>query len=352
MQEKRGITTTAAAVIVIVIVIVAGLGIYYYASTTGGATTTTSPQKTFKIAAFFSGGSDNSWSVAAKAGIEQAVAALQKSTGRQVTVQYVYSVSYGDIQATLSQYASQRYDLLIAGDVPYEQATYTVASQFPNTQFLGYAGFSGPFTKNVGSISWDVWEGYFLSGYVAGLTTKSNVIGFVTAFSFSQSNQAINAFLAGARQVNPQIRIVYSFTQDWHDPVKGRQATSALISAGADVIAGMGNGMTDGVAKAAQDSGVKAVGYLYDENSIAPSTVITSVLWNTTGYFLTGIGAAMNGQVGFKNIVLHLDPDKSAYLAPFHGTVPDNLANQVNEFVQKVYSGQIAVPTNATLPSA
>ncbi len=358
---RKGLSQAGAVLIAILIIAAAGVGVYY-TSTLGGkqtvTQTVTQPASTitqsaaqprvFRIAVLTSGGPDNSWINTVRDGVTHTVN-YYKQQGLTVTVDYVYSVAYGDVQSVLTTYASKGYDLIIPADAPYNQATLIVAKQYPNVQFLG-TSFSN-MSSNVGDASWDVWAGYYPAGVAAGLVTKTNTIGFVVAFSFTQSNWAINAFLAGAKLVNPNVKIVYAFTQDWHDPVKGGQAAASLIAAGADVVAGMGDGMTDGVVKQAEKSGAYAVGYFYDENSIAPKTVITSAMWNFTTYGIQAVKLSMDHQLGNHRIQFTLTQGGS-FITPFHGLLTSDQAAKANDLIAKMASGALVPPENEKLPQS
>jgi basic membrane protein A len=226
-----------------------------------------------------------------------------------------------------------------------------VAKANPNVQFFCAVCDSTQLHANMGTWAGDYWKGQFLAGMLAGLMTKSNIVGWVTGFQFPPTVEGLNAFIAGAKMTNSNIRVLYSFAGSWYDPTKGAAAASTLIAQGADIVVGMGDGMTDGLVKQAASSGVHAIGYLYDEYSIAPNAIYSSTLWNSTAYFVSGIRAAMGGQIGYKSYTLDLYPDHIGYLAPYHGTVPDNVVSQLNTLFAKVYSGQLVEPYNTTLPA-
>lgn len=346
--SKSAITKIQAVILAAIILVVVIAGVVYYVTLPSNQPPA---EKPFKIVIFTSGGSDNSWMVSTGNDTEKAIAYLRTTMTRNITLEYVYWVAYGDIAAQLRTYASNGYDLLIPSDAGYQTATMEVAQDYPETQFYGPA-FSQPLAPNVGSWNWDVWRGYYLAGIAAGLATKTNIIGFVVAFAFEQANSGINAFWEGAKLSNPQMqKILYAFPGSWHDPVLGQSAAASLIAAGADVLAGMGNGMCDGMIEACKTAKVYGIGYLIDENALAPSYVLTSNIWNCTKYFVEGIPAAMNKQIGYKAVVLKLNPDRAAYLAPFHGTLSAEKEATANALIQKVYSGELPEPIiNSTLP--
>src|SRR5205807_10378607 len=83
----------------------------------------------------------------------------------------------------------------------------TVAKNYPNITFLHCGGLyqEGKHPQNVGSYFGYIDECQYLSGIVAGYTTKSKKLGFVAAKPIPQVLRNVNAFTLGARSVNPAI---------------------------------------------------------------------------------------------------------------------------------------------------
>lgn len=348
MKTSRGISTSVAVVAIIVVLILVGAAAYYlYASApTQGQTT----EKTFKIVMFETVTSSDPYAIANAQGLNQAVKALNNTNGYVLKVTYVYSVSAADIAAQMTSYANQGYNLIIPNDATYDSASRAVVAQFPNIQFYGGGGFSPTLAPNLGAFSWDVWRGFFEAGVVAGAMTKTGTVGFVTGFSFGQANEGVNAFWLGANLTYPHVKIVYTFAQDWVDATKGAAAANSLVSQGADVVAGMGGTMSTGVVTGAANAGAYGIGYLFDTSTLAPSKVVTSVLWNTTSYYTRGITLAQAGALGGVYVAFTLYPTHISYLAPLTN-VPADKAAQVNSILAQITSGKLVEPEITTLPA-
>ena len=97
-----------------------------------------------------------------------------------------------------------------------------VAKKFPKIQFFHCGGFyvAGKHPENVGTYFGYIDEAEYISGIVAGSTTKSNKLGFVAAKPIPQVLRNINSFTLGARSVNPAATVQVVFTGDWSLPVK------------------------------------------------------------------------------------------------------------------------------------
>ena len=77
---------------------------------------------------------------------------------------------------------------------------------------------------NVYTYFGNIYECEYLSGIVAGHTTKSKKLGFIAAKPIPQVRQNINAFELGAKASNPDVTCTVIFTGDWSMPVKEAEA--------------------------------------------------------------------------------------------------------------------------------
>ena len=113
-----------------------------------------------------------------------------------------------------------------------------IAKQYPEVQFFHAGGLfqEGVHPKNIGSYFGYIAEAQYLAGIVAGLTTKTNKLGFVAAKPIPQVLLNINAFTLGARSVNPKATTQVIFTGDWSEPVKEAQAANSMVDQGVDVL--------------------------------------------------------------------------------------------------------------------
>ena len=113
-----------------------------------------------------------------------------------------------------------------------------VAGKFPAVRFLHAGGLyqEGKHPKNVGSYFGYIDEAQYLSGIVAGYTSKTGKLGFVAAKPIPQVLRNINAFTLAARSVRPQTTTQVIFTGDWAMPVREAEATNSLVDQGIDVI--------------------------------------------------------------------------------------------------------------------
>ena len=81
--------------------------------------------------------------------------------------------------------------------------------------------------------------------------------------------QGINAFALGMQAANPKASVRVLWLNTWFDPAREREAALTLINGGADVLTNH-SGST-AVPQAAEEKGVKLIGYQSDMRAHAPN---------------------------------------------------------------------------------
>ncbi len=136
--------------------------------------------------------------------------------------------------------------------------------------------------KNLGSYFGYLNQGHYVDGIAAGLSTKSNKLGFVAAKPISSVLSNINSFMLGAKKVNPNAVVQVIFTGDWSLPVREAEAVNALVDAGCDVITCHVDGPKV-VIETAEKRGAKTCGHNASQAPLAPKGFITGAeyKWET-----------------------------------------------------------------------
>ena len=86
--------------------------------------------------------------------------------------------------------------------------------------------------KNLGSYFGYLNQAHYVDGVAAGLSTRSNKLGFVAAKPIASVLSNINSFMLGAKKTNPNAVVQVIFTGDWSLPVREAEAVNALVDAG------------------------------------------------------------------------------------------------------------------------
>src|ERR687898_3225565 len=150
----------------------------------------------------------------------------------------------------------------------------------------------GPSKPNLSVFDNFIHEPSYLTGIVAGKMTKSNTLGMVGGYAIPEVNRLMQAFMDGAKAVNPNVRFLVSFINSWYDPPKAKEAAFAMIDRGADIMYAERFGVSD----AAKERNVKVIGNVIDTSSQYPGTVLASALWHMEPTIDRAIKAVMEGR--------------------------------------------------------
>jgi basic membrane protein A len=250
-----------------------------------------------------------------------------------------------DAERVIRDFAQNGYGLIFTTSFGYMDPTINVAKDFPDVKFVHISGYKT--ADNVSNGFGKIEEPRYVSGIVAGLMTKSNVIGYVAAFPIPEVIRGINAFTLGVRSVNPAATVKVIWTSTWFDPQKERAAAEALLDAGADVLAQHQD--TAAAALAAQDRGAFAIGYHVDMAAQAPNAILTSAIWNWGAYYTQVVQSVIDGTWtnapywgGWKDGVVDL--------APYGAMVPAEVVAQADAAAVKFESGEMTITTIFTGP--
>jgi simple sugar transport system substrate-binding protein len=136
--------------------------------------------------------------------------------------------------------------------------------------------------KNLGGYFCYLDQAHHVNGVAAGLSTKSNKIGFIAAKPIALVLRNINAFTVGVKKVNPNAEVRLIMTGDWSLPVREAEAANALIDAGCDVIACHVDSPKV-IVLAAEARGIKTCGHNASQSPLAPKGFITGaeLKWGT-----------------------------------------------------------------------
>jgi basic membrane protein A and related proteins len=171
------------------------------------------------------------------------------------------------------------------------------AKKYPNVLFFHCGGLyqEGKHPTNVGSYFGYIDEAEYLSGIVAGLTTKTNKLGFIAAKAIPQVLRNINSFELGAKSVNPKVTTSVIFTGDWSMPVKEAEAANSLIDQGADVLTAHVDSPKV-IVELAERRGVFVTGYHANQSALAPKGYLTGAEWNWGKVYTDYVGMIEAGK--------------------------------------------------------
>ena len=287
---------------------------------------------------------------------QQWVSRIHKAAATAVDrgdISYVFSesVSNTDYERVMREYSESAHDLIIGEVFAVESAARQVARDYPDKAYLmGSSFLPEDDVPNFAVFDNYIQDASYLSGIIAGSLTKSKKIGMVGGFAIPEVNRLMHAFMAGAREIQPDIEFFVAFIGSWFDPPKAKETAFAHIDAGADVMYAERFGVSD----AAQERGILAIGNVIDTQADYPNTVVASALWHFEPTLDTAIKRVNDGEFGADNYgVYSFMKHGGCSLAPlgtFEGKIPEAALELVAEREAAIKSGDYNVEIDDSEP--
>lgn len=270
-------------------------------------------------------------------------------------IEYVFSENTAntDYERVMREYAEGGNQLVVGEVFAVEDAARTVADDYPNVGFL----MGSSFKPDEAHPNFAVFDNYiqdasYLSGIVAGAMTRSKTIGMVGGYPIPEVNRLMNAFMAGVRETAPDAKFQVAFIGSWFDPPKAKETAFAQIDAGADLL----YAERFGVADAAKERKVLAIGNVIDTQADYPETVVASALWHFEPTLTKALAAVKAGSFKAADYGAYsFMKEGGCSLAPlgaFEGKVPAEVAAKVAEREKAIKDGSFAVEVNDGEPKS
>jgi basic membrane lipoprotein Med (substrate-binding protein (PBP1-ABC) superfamily) len=271
------------------------------------------------------------------------------------TVDYSFTenVANTDYPRVMREYCEAGVKLIVGEIFGAEAEAREVCAEYPDVAFLLGSSFMPDAAANPNLSVFDnyIQDAAYLSGIVAGGMTKGN-IGMVGGFPIPEVNRLMNAFMAGAREMNPDIRFQVSFIGSWFDPPKAKETAFAMIDGGADLLYAERFGVSD----AAKERGVLAIGNVIDTQADYPDTVVASALWHFEPTLDAALAKVAAGEFKADNYgVYSYMKEGGCSLAPlgtFEGKVPEAAMKLVAEREAAIKDGSFTVEINDEEPKS
>ena len=224
--------------------------------------------------------SDRSWN----GGAYQGLLRIRDSLGAQIS--HIQTKTPAEFEENFRQYGAQGYDLVFGHGFEFQDAAKAVAPSYPRTQFVVTSGNSTE--GNVSGMVFGFAEPSFMAGMIGGAMTRTNTVGVIGGTELPPVRESFLAFAAGARTVNPAVRVTTSYIGNWDDVSAGKEQALAQLARGVDVIFQNADAAGLGIFQAAREAHRAFVfGTNSNQNDVAPDVILASVAIDLPHAFLT-----------------------------------------------------------------
>ncbi|THV25159.1 BMP family ABC transporter substrate-binding protein [Peteryoungia ipomoeae] len=231
---------------------------------------------------------DGGWTQAHDIGRQE----LQAHFGDKIETPFLENVPEGpDAERAIERMARSGCAMVYTTSFGFMEATVKVAEKFPDVKFEHATGYKA--AANLATYNSRFYEGRYINGQIAGKMSKTGTAGYIASFPIPEVVGGINAFLLGARSVNPEFKLKVIWVNTWFDPGKEADAAKALIDQGVDIL----TQHTDTTApmQVAEERGIKAFGQASDMIKAGPTSQLSSIIDTWGAYYIKRAQAVLDG---------------------------------------------------------
>jgi basic membrane protein A len=323
--------------------------------TSGGGATSTA--KKICLVTDIGGLNDRGFNALANQGLEKA------KTDLKVTGTVTESKSGNDYVPNLTNCVTQGADLTIGVGFLMQDAIGTVAGQFPDKKFAIIDG-TGTKTEGTGSsakqsdlnqanvtgLFFKEQDAGALVGVVAGMLEKTpaaplkgtKTISAVGGISIPPVNRYIAGYKFGAAQIDPSIKVLVGYSNEFADAAKCKPVAESQIAQGSEIVFQVAGGCGLGALQAAGDKGVYSIGVDTDQKD-ANKSVIASAVKRVDVATYTAIKNVVNGTANPHAQTFGLDNDGVGF-ASGNITLSQEIQDKVKSVSDQIKAGTLKVP--------
>lgn len=278
---------------------------------------------------------DDSYNNSAYEGLKQA----EEEFGVEIKV--VESQTADDYELNLRTASEEGANLVFAIGHLLTESVNNIANNFVDQE---YAIIDETIEKdNVVSVTFKEHEGSFLVGVIAGLTTKSNIIGFVGGIQTPQIEKYEYGFKAGVKSVNPNAEVLVNYIGAFDNPSLGNEAAVAQKQLGADIVFQAAGACGLGVIQAAGDQKFWVIGVDEDQSSEDPEHVLVSMIKRFDIASYTLIKSMVEDTITDHMIELGLEEDGVGY-SDKAGNLTVEVVNIADKYKEAIINKEFEVP--------
>lgn len=240
-----------------------------------------------------------------------------------------------------------------------------VAPLYPDKKYIIFdteMDYSSGDYDNVFSISYKYNEESFLAGALAAMVTTSDMplangestIGFIGGIDSPVINDYLVGYVEGAKYVNENIKVVYSYVGDFSNSTKGKEMAMAQFDNNeADIVFAAAGQAGLGAIDAAKESQKYVIGVDGDQALIFEDTdtekankILTSAVSNVGNSLFTAVESAVKGELEWGTGVSTGIADGTAELVDnkyYQELVKEEFRDQIVEITEKIKNGEIQV---------
>ena len=238
----------------------------------------------------------------------------------------------------IDELIEQGCQIIFGNSFGYQEYLKEAAEEHPEVIFSHCSGYMCNDT-NFNNYWGAIYQARYLSGIVAGLKTKANLIGYVGSMNNPEVNGGLNAFALGVKSVNPDAKIYVKYTGTWYDVTLEKQTAEALLDLGCDVLGQHCD--TSMPMVAAEERGAYGIGYnaVISEGEPGYKAWMTAPVWDWSAVLVSEVQSVIDGTWKPENVFFGLK-EGLVSLAPLTDAAPAGAQELIDAATAKMVSGE------------
>lgn len=279
---------------------------------------------------------DVGWSHTLMTGVN----AVKEAYGDQIEITVLENIAEGpDADRIANGLVAEGNKFLLLGSFGYQNGGIQIAKRNVDVSVIHASGYLTE--PNFSPYTAKYWQGTYLMGMAAASLTKTKKLGCVGAFAIPELITSINAFMLGARSVDPEIEMSVVWVNSWFDPASERDAAKALISQGVDVVFSNAQD-TPSVIAVAEEAGVYAFNLNSSMLEYAPTKYVGVVGTDWGPHFLRMVEGHLNGTFEGENFWLGMEADV-VFTADWNGDISADVVAMIEAKQAEIATGAFTV---------
>jgi len=261
---------------------------------------------------------------------------------KESNVKLVESLSYEKFEKKINTQISRGADFIWSVEGVSSKSVYKLASANPKINFCVLDAKYKKTLNNLCAVEFDSTEVAFLAGYMAGLTTKTNKVGFIGGKDEDKVNIIEQYYIKGVKYAGANNIVLSDYAGTYEDKLMGSNLAQAQYDQRVDIIFSS-SGLTGiGVIEKSKTLGKWVIGIDTDQSFLAPDNVLASVtkdskkvINNITKDYLNKKDVGdRNYRFGLEDGIMDIKMTKN---------VDVETKNKVNEMKTKIINGKINI---------
>lgn len=287
----------------------------------------------FKAAIVMPGNiTDQSWN---QAGYEAMIRARDELG---IEVAYSERVPQPDQVEAMTDYGRRGYDIVFGHGGEFVDAASRAARRAKDTLFVVTNGFVTD--EGVASLTFNFKQFGYALGFLAGKMSENPKTGYISGQRIQIATDLEEGYKKGFSSVHPDAEFLITYTNEWDDVAKGKEAALNQLEQGIEVVFSLLDNAQIGVLQAAQEHDAWAFGVWQDILADWPDTALQSAVMDFRVAIVDFLRDAKDGKVSNEIYQIEIGTE-AGRLGEYNPAVPEDVVAETEEVIRKLHSGEI-----------